>query len=248
MENPYITCSKCKKDLPATKDFFHKGKDNKYGLRSKCKACRAVEKKIYREKHRDKLNQQSREYHKIHREKEREYKKKYYEENKEKIKLKRPIWWDNWYQNNKDELLEKRKIKYRKNREYEISKVRKYQKSEKGRININIHVQKRKARLKDLPHTFSSKDWSNCLKYFNNKCCYCDQYEKLTKDHFIPLSKGGEFTKDNILPACLSCNLSKHNNDFYNWYRKQPFYSKIQENKILAFLGYKDNTQQLSLI
>lgn len=248
MEAAYITCSKCERTLPATKEFFHKGKDNKFGLKSKCKECRSVEKKIYREKNREKLNQQMKEYHKLHRDREREYQKKYYEENKDKIKLKRAVWWKNWYQNNKNGVSKKHKIRYLENREYEISKVRKYQKTEKGRINTIIQVQRRKARLKGLPNNFSSQNWKICLEYFNYKCCYCGRKKKLTKDHFIPLSKGGEFTKDNILPACLSCNISKHNNDFYTWYRKQPFYSKKQENKILDFLGYKNNTQQLSLI
>ena len=32
-----------------------------------------------------------------------------------------------------------------------------------------------------------------------------------TKDHVIPISKGGHNTKENIVPACQSCNNKKYN-------------------------------------
>jgi len=41
------------------------------------------------------------------------------------------------------------------------------------------------------------------------RCFYCEDrpYEHL--EHCIPLSRGGTHTKDNLVPACASCNLSK---------------------------------------
>lgn len=247
VQDGFIKCSKCKMIKPATKEYFHKGKDNKYNLKSSCKTCRAIAKKEYTEKNRDKINQKNREYHKIHRERERQYSRNYYRDHKDIIKLKRPVWWNNWYSKNKEELLEKRKEWYKNNRELEIAKVRQYQKTEKGRINVNIQVQKRKARLKGLPYEYSREDWIRTISYFDNRCCYCGEEKKLTKDHFIPLSKGGEFTVNNVIPACLSCNTSKYNNDFYKWFRKQPFYTREKETKILKFLGYKGNNQQLAM-
>ena len=35
--------------------------------------------------------------------------------------------------------------------------------------------------------------------------------ERLTQDHVIPLSKGGQHIKENIVPACPSCNSKKGN-------------------------------------
>lgn len=67
-DNPVITgkgekvCSGCNETKPATLEFFHKSKREKDGLRSKCKACRSKEKKIYRDKNKDRINAQSREY------------------------------------------------------------------------------------------------------------------------------------------------------------------------------------------
>ena len=37
------TCTKCKKTFPATKEYFHKNKYGKFGLRSRCKPCVIVD-------------------------------------------------------------------------------------------------------------------------------------------------------------------------------------------------------------
>lgn len=46
------------------------------------------------------------------------------------------------------------------------------------------------------------------IKNMNEACFYCGgKFE--TFDHYIPKSKGGEMSVDNILPSCYNCNLSK---------------------------------------
>lgn len=55
-----------------------------------------------------------------------------------------------------------------------------------------------------------------------NDCCwYCGKKVaegKLTKEHVLPLIKGGEDTFDNIAMACKECNSSKGDKDFMEWY------------------------------
>jgi 5-methylcytosine-specific restriction endonuclease McrA len=47
-------------------------------------------------------------------------------------------------------------------------------------------------------------------KYYNNRCAYCLKTGvRLTKDHMLAKSKGGETTSDNIAPACDECNQLK---------------------------------------
>jgi hypothetical protein len=81
------------------------------------------------------------------------------------------------------------------------------------------------------------------------KCKQCGKEEKLTQDHFKALSNNGEYTKNNIIPACINCNSSKNDADFFAWYPKQSFYSKKQELKILKYLNYDPKTkyQQLAI-
>lgn len=55
------------------------------------------------------------------------------------------------------------------------------------------------------------EQWKQLLEVHDNRCAYClEKSEKLTMDHIIALSKGGEHTQDNVVPACKSCNSSKH--------------------------------------
>lgn len=59
---------------------------------------------------------------------------------------------------------------------------------------------------------FQFEDWFLILEVFGHRCAYCLRGDvKLTMDHVIPISKGGEHTSDNIIPACTSCNSKKNN-------------------------------------
>ena len=51
-------------------------------------------------------------------------------------------------------------------------------------------------------------------------CVYCGSTEKMTIDHIIPIDKGGTNDPKNLVTACLSCNASKRNSFFIDWYIK----------------------------
>jgi 5-methylcytosine-specific restriction endonuclease McrA len=53
-------------------------------------------------------------------------------------------------------------------------------------------------------------EWEEKKKEHNYRCVYCGQVRKLTKDHLMPVSRGGTDDISNIVPACTSCNLKKH--------------------------------------
>lgn len=60
-------------------------------------------------------------------------------------------------------------------------------------------------------HTFG--EWELLKKQYNNTCVCCNKEEPkivLTRDHIIPLSKGGSNNIENIQPRCRSCNSRKH--------------------------------------
>ncbi|MDH5159833.1 HNH endonuclease signature motif containing protein [Heyndrickxia oleronia] len=96
--------------------------------------------------------------------------------------------------------------------------------------------QKRRARLANVIDSYTAEQWEFCKRYFNYRCAYCGKYGKLTQDHVKPLSKGGNNTVDNIVPACRSCNCAKHDNELTFWYRNRPFYSPERESKIIEYL------------
>lgn len=69
---------------------------------------------------------------------------------------------------------------------------------------------RRRARILAAPvNDFTSLQWEQLKRDFQFRCAYCNRKRKLTRDHVIPLSKGGAHTLSNIVPACQSCNSSK---------------------------------------
>jgi hypothetical protein len=56
----------------------------------------------------------------------------------------------------------------------------------------------------------SEKEWQFLLKLSGNKCLRCGAGTNLTRDHIVPLTKGGSDDLDNIQPLCLSCNCGKN--------------------------------------
>lgn len=94
------------------------------------------------------------------------------------------------------------------------------------------------ARRHDARSEFSLTvdEWEEAKEAFGNKCAYCSKERQLTYDHFIPLSKGGSFTKENIIPACQSCNSSKCNKDFEDWYETKEFYEPGKQSAVYGFL------------
>ncbi|KAA0051262.1 hypothetical protein IC582_008615 [Cucumis melo] len=49
----------------------------------------------------------------------------------------------------------------------------------------------------------------NILYRDNYTCQYCSSHESLTIDHVLPISRGGEWTWENLVAACVKCNSKK---------------------------------------
>lgn len=109
------------------------------------------------------------------------------------------------------------------------------------------YYRKRLAFEKETVSTLSPRQWENTLKSFDHQCAYCGSKEKLGHDHVFPVSKYGENTSKNIVPACRRCNSSKRDCLMSDWYPRQRYYSGAREMKILRYLGYKNKQQQISL-
>lgn len=82
--------------------------------------------------------------------------------------------------------------------------------------------------------TYTLVDWRDAMLHFRGCCAYCRKQQRrgrdhrLTRDHVIPVSKGGPTSRENIVPGCRSCNSRKGNRDMREWFVTQRFYKKEQ--------------------
>ena len=68
-----------------------------------------------------------------------------------------------------------------------------------------VHREREKARV------LKNSDWWKNKKAAG-VCHYCHRKVKpdaLTLDHLVPIARGGESTKNNLVPACKECNAKK---------------------------------------
>jgi 5-methylcytosine-specific restriction endonuclease McrA len=61
---------------------------------------------------------------------------------------------------------------------------------------------------KSLGH-HSRAEWLALLEAVGHRCVRCGRKDRLTRDHVIPLSKGGDDRIENIQPLCHWCNARK---------------------------------------
>lgn len=226
---PEYKCSVCKRILPASS--FSKGR-NKSGLRSICKECvhkayeadkdRILAKhKAYYEQNKEKFLETCRQYRESHAEERKQYFAEYYQNNADVIKERT----HNAYLNMTEKEAERRMNYYHTVRRTELFKRRRA-KGEQDR--------REKARISG--GSLLESEWNENLMQFDNSCAYCGAKGKMTRDHIVPLSKGGGYSKNNIVPCCTSCNSKKHNRDMQEWYQKQPFFDASRLQKILTVM------------
>lgn len=229
-------CSMCKRKLPLTS--FSKHKSSKNGIRSYCKECAKGYKTKWDEENRDKNLAYKKEYNKEHALQNVEYSKRYRLEHLEQCRE----YDKQRYQLIKETKKDYDKIRnshyYKEHKEDIIKKVKQYVK--KNREKTKVYKKKNKLLRKKisskLPCTFTSLEWEKCLAYFNNKCAYCDTETNMTQDHVIPVTKGGSYTTDNIIPACCSCNSSKSNNDMETWYKERDYFTQERLHNIKEYI------------
>lgn len=85
---------------------------------------------------------------------------------------------------------------------------------------VRAKVERRRALLNCVEiNDFTGEQWSQMKEQYSYTCVYCRGFfgDKITMDHVVPLSKGGNHTQSNIVPACHSCNASKGNKSLEDW-------------------------------
>lgn len=173
--------------------------------------------------------------------KAKEYKAKWYLENKERIQaankqryldnkeitIRRAREWairnpekmqasrDSWVANNPDKNREAKRAWIKNNPERMKELVSKWCAENPEKVAAWSH--NRRVKLVNSP--FPIEAWKKLLVLFDGHCPYCKTSgHKLTIDHLVPVSQGGTNDIWNLVPCCLSCNSSKCDEDFLQWF------------------------------
>ncbi len=226
-------CTKCGK--MRCYSAFSRDKRLKSGLKSQCKICHRNECKAwhqahikhdveYRQAYRDHYREIGRAYYRNNRERyrdyrlahsqsQREYKKSWWQNNREHDRVRREA--------RKERINEQRKIRYHNNPDRAKERSRAYKQTHPeynknySRANPELIRRKtahRRARKKKAPGTYTVEQWEALKVRYEYTCLCCGRKEpeiKLSIDHVVPLTMGGDNTINNIQPLCLSCNSAK---------------------------------------
>jgi hypothetical protein len=184
--------------------------------------------KIYWHKNKEYFSKKHKEWCQKNRDHLKEYRANWYQKNKERILENRK---ENYYQNRQkriDYSIKWNKEHPQKKKQYSkiwkqnhLEEYIEYNKQwgknnpEKVKAKNQRNHYKRKIFISSSLNTLTDQEWFEILNYFNYHCAYCNcKFSKdnpPTRDHLIPVNKGGHNIKENIVPACKSCNSKKYN-------------------------------------
>jgi hypothetical protein len=186
-------CTKCgiEKDVGE----FNHDKQKKDGMDCWCRDCRKAYHRQYHKDNKIRLNKKSTDWQK---------------NNPERYKKKMTAW----YQENREYVIKKTRKHHQEHKEERKKQGKEYRQTPRGKDSHNLNSSKRRAAKKSAKiNDFTTEEWIKIKEIYQNHCLCCGiKTDKLTMDHVIPLSKGGNHTKDNIQPLCKLCNSIKHTN------------------------------------
>jgi 5-methylcytosine-specific restriction endonuclease McrA len=223
-----IICRTCA--LPKSRDEFYI-KDRKTGRRyTQCKICFIAEscarsKKAY-EADPERFRERTRQWCEANPEKAKETRRKSNKKHAARIRA-----TENAYRTaNPEKTREKRKRYRAKHKDVIDAGHARYREANHERLRErhkqwrDTHIERlheivsdakhrRRARLAGSGGSHTAAEWNGLKEFYDYTCLLCNRREpeiKLTRDHYIPISRGGTNDIDNIIPLCKSCNSRKH--------------------------------------
>jgi len=79
---------------------------------------------------------------------------------------------------------------------------------------------RRARRVAAADNDLTSDEWESLVEAWGG-CAYCGAAGPFQKDCVLPISRGGRYTFENVVPACRSCNASKSNDEVTGWLRRK---------------------------
>lgn len=234
------------------------GRLGKDGYVPKCKDCRARYRRQYYQDNRESQLEYSKNHHRDRYARNPEVNKEKYARNREKIlerkrqadiknrpeliRKGRAYYWSDpekarkkvgeWSKRNRDKIKVRMRRYRDENREYVQDRQRRFY--ENNPEKAREYSQRRRALKKGPGGSYVAQEWVSLCDFYGNICLCCGIHAKdtpegkLTVDHVIPLSKGGNNNISNIQPLCHKCNMQKgtSSTDYRPW-QFEPRYKQL---------------------
>lgn len=164
--------------------------------------------------------------------------------------------------NSKEEQRVKQKERYIKNRDKKLEYQRRYREEhledikkkkrdrhrermdsdEEYRNKIKSRNKLQKFRRRGCRiGSYTKEEWNECLEFFNYKDAYTGlDMKTISRDHVIPISKGGTSYINNLVPCGKEVNTSKRDKELFEWYSKQEYFDWNRYIKICLWIIKSD--------
>ena len=103
-----------------------------------------------------------------------------------------------------------------------------------GREKTFTYTQSDRAARNGCLIAVNDGDWHYIRAAYGDVCVYCGGRDRLSMDHVVPVSGGGDHGPWNLVPACRSCNSSKSNHDLEVWCARKRIDIVAVETRIEA--------------
>lgn len=222
----YKTCPDCNQAKPI--NDFHNNRKTKDGKATYCKVCLLARGQRYRLANPEKVKASNKASKARNYEKSKVTTKKWRQDNRERyLELKR-----NSYHRHLDSNRAKSRENYRKDpAPYKARAVEWAKRNpEKKREMVKLWFEKNPGLAAFYQHSRRLKLKENQIfeirasfirRLYQSACIYCGSKTRIEADHVIPVSRGGRHSEGNLVPACMSCNRSKHDEFVMEWKLKR---------------------------
>ena len=204
-------CTKCHAQVSFPDGFYLlRGKPTR-----ECKECSKARAAAWNKAHPERHAAAHKKWAKANPEIRRANALRFYYNNPEKAAARRR----RWAHENRDAVNAYQRAYRQENREAHIASNRRWEAANPERVRANgvNKSARRRAAFSGVVRDFTVAQWEEMKAAHEYRCAYCHEEKPLTQDHIVPIAKGGAHTRDNVAPACRSCNSSKRNHDLLPW-------------------------------